>query len=335
MDKCYVVFGNSSEWLDCSLGSSEKSGLILFNGTFPCKSGFLTKLSKLVFYKIKASFLKKMCFFFFASVIRKNRKKEVVIIIYDWHILGNDILFLRYIRKKYPTIRLVYLFTNVVKHSGANKNSFADKLLSYYDLVYAFDPIDSEKYGFHYTQLIYNAIDLSKGTIAPPVLDAFYVGKAKDRLETLYKIYDKLLLLGLNISFFICEVPEDYKKAETKINYNQYLNYKEIIERIKSSKCIIDVVQGDSCGLTIKVCEAVIFDKLLITTNKRIVDEPFYNKDYILVIDDKCVISDSFFKNSSRVKYSEKDKYYFSSMRFIEQLDNDLGSVQTVSQHIE
>ena len=326
MDKRLIIYGNHSEWLDFCFSSAETDNFVFYNGTFPTNSRIINALSKFVFYGLKTNFFKKALYRFFVKSLcnNLNDSKEKVLIIYDWHILANDKCFLSYVKKRFPRVKLVYLFTNIVKLSGAQKNSFVSQLSLFYDYVYAFDLGDSERYGFHYSQLIYNCPGPNYIDKKDCLYDVFYVGNAKDRLDTLHKVYSVLESLDLKLEFNICGVSNEKQVHGTGINYNQYLHYVDIVEKIKKSKCIVDIIQGDSQGLTIKVCEAVIFDKLLITTNKNIVTQPFYNKDYILVIDDNCVIDRTFFNNYEKVKYSSKDKHYFSLLRFEEQLSNDL-----------
>ena len=191
----------------------------------------------------------------------------------------------------------------------------------YYDVVYAFDPSDAPKYNFHYHPLLYSKVADEK-----PVKEkkqVFYVGKAKDRYQMLVNVYERLEKLNVHKNFYIFGVEDDKQVYNDKIKYNNYIPYSECIKNIKESNCLLDIIQGESEGFTIKVCEAVMYDKLLITTNTKVVDAPFYNPDYILVIRDENDITKEFFDNK-KVAYSKEGKEVFSVETFVKHIYKDL-----------
>ena len=70
-----------------------------------------------------------------------------------------------------------------------------------------------------------------------------------------------------------------------------WMDYKEVIDIVKQSNCILEVVQEGQNGITLRTMEAVCYGKKLLTNNKNIVKYPFYDSKYISVfedIDDIC-----------------------------------------------
>ena len=201
------------------------------------------------------------------------------------------------------------------------EKKYLDKLNDWYDVVYAFDLEDSKKYNFKYFPLIYsyNHIDVKEKN------QVFYVGKAKDRYNMLMNCYDKLEELGINRKFYIVDVPEENQKHKDEIQYNKFLTYNECLKNIQESSCLIDIIQGESTGFTIKTCEAVYYDKLLITTNQNVKNAPFYDERYILVINSAEDITKEFFEKAGQVKYSDEGKAYFSVDTFLNKLYKDLS----------
>lgn len=326
MDRNIVILGNGHEWCEKSLADFKNiENTKIINSIFPCEKDSIPRLLKLHFSdklnKIITLPFKKLWFPYFAKNISKDIKKPLLIIIYDRNKLANNIQFLEYIKKKYYDVKLIYIFTNIAKISGASRYGFLDKLDRFYDLVYAFDPADSKQYGFKYHPLLYSANkvnDIAKNE------NVFYVGAAKDRYNMLIEVYERLEQLNIESQFYIFGVDEAEQLYNDKIVYNKYISYNDCLQHIQSSRCLLDIIQGDSEGFTIKVCEAVIYDKLLITTNQNIKSAPFYNSEYMLVISEPEDIVKEFFDNKKVVRYSKEAKEYFSINRFLDVVEADL-----------
>ena len=247
--------------------------------------------------------------------LKKNSKN--VIIFYDWNYMPTDKKFLDAIRKKDPNVKLVYVFTNIVKLTGAKKWRILDKLNEWFDAVFAFDPIDAERYGFYYNRLIY-AMPKEDSCIEEDI-DLFYIGRAKDRLDTLLEVFEKAQSEGLKCDFTIVDVPEEEQRYPEIIKYNVKIPYEEVIKKIKRSRCLVDVIQGESCGLTIKTVESVVYDKKLLTTNENIKDEFFYKSQNMMIYDRSRSIRE--FLDYPSVKYTPEEKYVFSPNHLFELID--------------
>lgn len=248
--------------------------------------------------------------------------KSICLIIYDWNVLGGDQAFLKKLKRKYKNLSLVYVFTNVVKITGAANGKYLDKIKDWYDAVFAFDPVDAEKYGFFYSPLIYDADSAYKKEEKESHDNlVFYVGQAKDRLDGLLSFYERLTAMGIKCDFHIANVLEEQIKYADRIVYNKFMTYDEAVDSIQRATCLIDVIQGDSTGLTIKTCEAVCYDKKLITTNKHVVEYPFYDSRYIRVVESPNDIDTEFFTQNRDVHYSDEGKRYFSAETFLERLE--------------
>ena len=152
----------------------------------------------------------------------------------------------------------------------------------------------------------------------------FYVGQAKDRLPGLLSCFEKLKQLGIKTDFHIANVKEEDIKYSDEIIYNKFMTYAECVDSIQKATCLIDVIQGESTGLTIKTCEAVCYDKKLITTNKHVVEYPFYDPRYIRVVESPDDIDESFFIENRDVHYSEEGKAYFSADSFLKRVEDEL-----------
>lgn len=326
----FSIIGNGVDWCKASLMEiNDLDNCDIYNTkTIPfdnklldllCAFHYSERGNKYFELPLKSIWYKSLC----KKIITNG--SENIIIIYDHNRLGNDESFLKYIKKKYKNVYMVYVFTNVVRISGAINNNFVEKLKEYYDEVYAFDPTDSPKYGFNYHPLLYSRNDI-KGVMVQKKV--FYVGRAKDRYSILIDVYAKLKRLGIDSLYYIFGVKEEEQKYQNEINYNKMIPYSQCLRYIQESFCLIDIIQGESEGYTIKVCEAVFYNKLLITTNSKIKEAPFYNPNWILVIKSAEDINLDFFSNYDSVSYDQNARNYFSAKKFIDNITMQISSLE-------
>ena len=328
MAKKLFILGNGVDWCEKSLqGMLKHKNVYLVNKKIPVYGKIKTRIAKIYFSnKINSKFKLPFKTFWYKDM-KKNIKEnvsindEICVLIYDHNVFGGEKTFLKYLKKHFKNIKLAYIFTNIVNYTAAKEKKYLDKLNSWYDIVFAFDPKDAEKYNFEYSPLIYDA-DNWYNKIDTESKDnlVFYVGQAKDRLEVLLKSYERLKKIGVKCDFHIANVPDGNKKYENEIVYNKFMSYNDAVNCIKKATCLIDIIQGDSTGLTIKTCEAVCYDKKLITTNKHVKEYPFYNPRYIRVMESINDIDLDFFNENTNVHYSKEEKDYFSADSFLEKL---------------
>lgn len=252
------------------------------------------------------------CFF------RLNNNEKNILIMYDWNPLATDKKFIKKLKRKYHQIIIVYVFTNIVKYTGAKTRGFLYELKKYYDVVFAFDKKDALNYDFSYLPLIYAQEPLMLNDQNKEDIDIFYVGKAKDRLDILHEVYEKAKSEGLKCDFNIIEVPYDKQKDGDDIHYNKTIPYEAVIKKIKRSKCLLDVIQSDSTGLTIKVAESVIYDKKLITNNPNVQYELKMNSQNLLLYDSRSSLLQ--FVGSSKCEHDRFEIDHFSPELFIDRL---------------
>ena len=312
----YILIGNGQEWCYYSwieFVKANKSCISFYNSIIPiANSKFFTNLCYRYFTRgkksIKGRFFYRFCYWLiYKTLVSKDTR---FLLIYDWSQYTKDLELFSYIKTKNPKITLVYLFSNIINISGAKKFEILNCLNDYFDQVYAFDMLDAQKYGFRFNNLIYYGNTLSNQFQFE--YDIFYVGNAKDRLDELHDIFCKVQRAKLKSKFFIVGVPEEKQLYKDGIVYNQIITYKEVLEYISRSRCIVDIIQGGSTAMTIKVCEAVLYDKKLITSNKNITSEPYYSSNNILVYDSTSSEDIKSFMDVPNNSYRIEDKKIFS-----------------------
>ncbi len=96
------------------------------------------------------------------------------------------------------------------------------------------------------------------------------------------------------------------KKAKSK-----KLSHKKILKLFSTANTIIDFPSSFQTGLTIRTFETLGAGKKLITTNKNIINEPFYNPEYIEVIDvNNFSLNIDFIKNKPKSSMGDNIENY-------------------------
>lgn len=185
---------------------------------------------------------------------------------------------------------IIYQWDSVVNYPDAVA------LADFFDRCYTFDRTDAEKYGWKYRALFFDANDeyICKNEIS---YDLTYICSLHSRRAELYKkikamsesgkirLFDYLYFgkWGLLRQKYIkrnLRYDIDLKSIKLKP-----LNRRAMDQIYKESKCLLDYKYDGQEGLTIRTIESIGYKCKLITNNKRIVDEDFYNANNIYVYD--------------------------------------------------
>lgn len=194
----------------------------------------------------------------FSQLIKTKDSKSNCFIIYGriLDIYGPSIFC--YLEKFAPkSIKICYL--------GDVVSSFRFKLESIknkFDFIYSLDRKDSKKHNIGFIQEPYSFRQLPKDK---EIYDVLFIGAAKNRLDKIITIYEKLVGLGYDCLFYIVGVPDNKKKYESDIHYNQYLDYKTVLKFISQSRCLLEVLQDDADTTTTRYSEALLYGKYLLT----------------------------------------------------------------------
>lgn len=195
-----------------------------------------------------------------------------------------DIRAFEYLKKRYPHSVFVYIFGDLVDLNERNYPGFFDKCKKTFDLILTYNPIDADKYNLVLKKSMVPFFQ-NKGNNDDEKSDLLFVGREKGRFEILIDIFEKCIDNGLKCEFYILDVPKEKQIYKDLIHYDEFVPYRDVINKIKSTKCILDVSQEHSSGITLRVFESVGMGKLLMTNKKDIVDTPFFDPNKIIFID--------------------------------------------------
>ena len=175
----------------------------------------------------------------------------------------------KYIKEINPKCRIILYYWNTIT-DRARKSYLEDKNI---DDFYTFDKKDAIKYNIKYNPQFYSSlIKLPESNIK---YDVFFIGRDKDRKKELKNIEKKMNEIGISTKILIIE------------NEKDYISYKKYLTILSQSKVILDLINSNQNGLSLRCMESLFFQKKLITNNSYIKDYDFYNKDNIYILNNK------------------------------------------------
>lgn len=320
----YILISTEVDWRSISWEKPSKDGDVSYFCDLPFEGNyFYRKLIKL-FYSwtinkrgVRVPF-RRIVYKGIVRAFHLKTEDHVKIIFYDRSRASYDFAFLKYLRKHISGVKIGYLFSDIVEKSGAKIFDIVDELNQNYDKVFSFDKNDAQKYGFDYSYLIY---DRDIDTNVEIESDIFLAAKAKDRLKDMLAVYDLCEKEQLKKDFTINEISEgEMQLVENKdVHANTVLPYHTVVEKILKSKCIIDIMQKGSVGITLNIVEAVCFNKKAISNNSELINEPFYDSSRILILDQNTKNIKEFI-DAPMKPYSKEDKHLFSGTYLFERL---------------
>lgn len=177
--------------------------------------------------------------------------------------------------------------------------------------TFSFDKRDCASLSLKYAPMVYSR-DAVQSISEEIIYDVVFVGKDKGRTKYLYELFNMLTKSGLNCRFIILgEEKKDYIKPGFEF-IEKYLSYSENSKLIRQSKAILDVQQDMQEGLTIRVVEAMFYEKKIITNKQDIDTYDFYNPSNVISINKSTTASQVIeFINKDFVKLSDEitDRY--------------------------
>lgn len=204
----------------------------------------------------------------------------------------------KYLAKKHKetNITMVLVMVNMM----ARRGTLIEKRRKYFSQVYSFDKRDCERYGFIYHPTNYSIVTMDNRYEVTQ--DAFFVGVSKGRAHMLGSIYERLQAGGVKADFYISGIKASERKKKG-IHYNQWLSYKQVLDNIKKSNCIVEVMDGLQEGVTLRTMEAICYNKKLLTNNRSIKDTRYYKSGNIQVFKNIEDINVDFLKERVEVNY--------------------------------
>ena len=192
-----------------------------------------------------------------------------------------------------------WFWNPLVKEYGRKVHSNLKFLKKLGYTIYTFDPSDAKKYRINYhNQFGRKDVDLLSRKFEIQY-DFYFLGKSKGRQSIISELQMYINDNNYRGLFIIVQTPKDV------------ISYKDNIENILKSSCVIDIVQIGQAGLTLRPIESLFYRKKLLTNNIEIKKYDFYNKNNIFILGEDDINTISTFLKSQYIDipYSVMSKY--------------------------
>lgn len=155
----------------------------------------------------------------------------------------------------------------------------------YFDKISSFDREDVKKFKIIYLTNFYYIDNIKKKEIEYDIYTL--VRKVEEKRENLlYKIAEKCLKNNIKINFTMY-IPEVLVKGKDIVTItNKTIPFTQMLEECEKSKAILEICHSLNKGYTFRTFDCIGMKKKLITNNKEIINEDFYNPNNILIIDE-------------------------------------------------
>lgn len=280
------------------------------------------RLSDMTGYFKRGHALKK-CFYPWYSVLKAVSKMksdaESCIVFFNSGFCGElDVRVLSKIKKSGKNVKLVLYIVDPMTGFSEPEHFQVIKMM---DLVYSINQADCEKYGFRYYPLIYSYKEEQEAINENPCRsDLYYLGSGQDRTEILQKVYGECKRADIKTDFHV--VSGSSRNAEGIRFHQKPLSYKQNVEAIRNTKCLLEVMHKDFDNPTQRYLEAVVYNKKLLTNNIRTKEFAFYDPRYMQIFQTPEEIDFDFIRKEEAVDYGYQGE--FSPIHFLEQIEKDL-----------
>lgn len=147
-----------------------------------------------------------------------------------------------------------------------------------FDVVTTFDKVNADTHGFQYMNSMYSILKTNESKV---IYDACFIGSDKGRFQIIEKIFKKITDLKGDFFCSVYQTDSRHKDKYKAMHINESYDYKDVIDTVTKSNCIIDVVLGEQSGLSLRVYEAIAYNKKLLTNNKSIFEFPQYDERFM------------------------------------------------------
>jgi len=242
-------------------------------------------------YRFSKQYLKRYCIKLEKNYLEDIFKKLRDDYDYFFLIRGEIITtsFLERLKQKIPKATFIMYQWDSYKN---NPNYL--KILSYFSKVMTFDMLDAKEKDIKYLPLFYiKRYGSLKLDVNKEYDIVFFGAYHSDRLHIVKKIHRECLEHNLKfysviyitkMAFILRLLKNQLKFSDYKYLTFQAVNDETILSIYKKTKAVLDIESIGQEGLTIRTFEVLGASIKLLTTNKNIKDEPFYNCKNILLL---------------------------------------------------
>lgn len=242
-------------------------------------SSKVNRVIKLPFKSIWSVALKK---------IKWESEEQYIIIFSDITIFPISIRSLSKLKRKYNISYVMYFNDCLESKSAYNAKKYLQKVK--FDKILSFDFKDVENNknnGFELYFPPYRVMTFDSKAKSC-LYDIVWFGTPDERYDLLMKVHEHLIQNNVKVRFemrMVKSLNKDDEDVKTIKYFKEKRPYSDIVKLDLSSNCILEIpLSGQTAG-TYRYYEAICYNKKLLTSNKYVVNMPFYDPRYIKVFE--------------------------------------------------
>lgn len=254
--------------------------------------------------RIYRGFLQKKIHQYYNRILKEIKEQKFDFLLVNRGEVITQFFLEKFIEQQPQCTRIFYTWDSFKNHSHPTT------ILNLFHKRFTFDRIDAQKYNIGFRPLYF--MDRYREVFSekeqPIKYDLLFLGTAhSDRYIISTKIaewckknhltsYCYYYMHGKLVYYYKRIFDKTFKTFDiNKLSFKS-LTTDQIIDLYKQSKVVLDINHPGQIGLTMRTFETIGAAKKMITTNKDIVNYPFYNPNNIMIIDrDNIVIDKNFF----------------------------------------
>lgn len=166
-------------------------------------------------------------------------------------------------------------------------DDFIQKMKVTFESVYGFEEISCQKNNIAYIPQFFpigfNERDVGTDSCNPTLHRlCYFIGKDKGRFSVIKSLAEKLHTFDCDLNFKI--VRDNSSKEISQLYCDKNITYEQNLVNARRADCIVDINQDSQTGWTLRVLEALYFNKKLITNNVSLLDSDIYSNDRVFII---------------------------------------------------
>ena len=191
-------------------------------------------------------------------------------------------------KEYYRKVKIIFIFSDKIEYFQKQYCNFpsVEQLKEAFDLVITYNVEDAKKYQLILDRPCFPIYHKIGNELQDYSSDVFFVGSNKSRLDQLISIFEFCYQNGLKCDFHINNVEPEKQKYKEYIVYNTYMDYSEVLERVKKTKCVLNIVQNGGAGVTLRDYEAFTFGKIILTNNYALKVTGMYSRKQVIWINE-------------------------------------------------
>lgn len=220
----------------------------------------------------------------------------------------------------FPNSQHVFFFTDAKHITAHNLLLLRPKM----DCIGVYDPIIAKNFKLEFWP---NSLPTINSVKTDEMYDLCFVGNGIDRIDKIEKIFELCSKKGLKVAIYL-KTSDTNNRIEGVHYIDKLIPYTENIDIVKKSRCVLELKSKTKlCGCSLRVQEAVILNKKILTDNINVYEMPCCknNPQWISYFNTVSDIDWDFLLNQNeKVDYQYNNEY--AAKQFLSNIEMSLAN---------